>query len=209
MWNPKGWKHGTERVLGGTCSTSALPLEPMRSLSWKCLQHIRLIPLRMAAEGRWKATRHSRKNVTFLSDILVCFKGKENRREVGPFYFLVFCAVHIETRYWSWPCLNTLYLMQDSKLDQLLHKYQQILSRYFPPSSKSQHLHWTQTHNHLHVVLHLQNQPEVASSALPKQGTSQHPMGTSVGKYIFSLFLWLWREVRPYSNDGVTWKVIL
>lgn len=51
---------------------------------------------------------------------------------------------------WSWPCLNTLYMMQD-KLDQLLHKYQQILSRYFPPSSKSQHLHWTQTHNHLHV----------------------------------------------------------
>lgn len=81
MWSLEGWKHGTERVLGGDCSTSALPLKPTRSLSWQCLQHIQLIPLRVAAKGGWKAPRHSKENVTFLSDVLICWCSwlKENK----------------------------------------------------------------------------------------------------------------------------------
>lgn len=104
MWSPEGWKHGTECVLGGDCSTSALLLKSTRSLSWKCLQHIQLILLRVAAKGRWKAPRHSKENVTFLSDVLICWCTwlKENKTAGKLDFFLLFfysCAVHIETRY--------------------------------------------------------------------------------------------------------------
>lgn len=178
MWIPEGWKCGTERVKGWK-----LPLQPMRSLSWKCLQHIQLIPLRVAAKGGWKVPRHSKENFTFLSDVLNCFKGKQNRREVGllKVFFLLFCPVHIETRYLE------LALSQHPLLDagQTGPIIATNTSRFCPdiflpaadPSTYTE-LRLTPTC----MLQHLPNQPEVASSVLPKQGTSQHSMGTSVGK---------------------------
>lgn len=147
MWIPEGWKCGTERVKGWK-----LPLQPMRSLSWKCLQHIQLIPLRVAAKGGWKAPRHSKENFTFLSGVLNCFKGKQNRREVG---LLKVFLTHLCGAYWDKISgvgpVSAPFTWCRTNWTNYCNKYQQILSRYFPPSSRSQHLHWSQTHTHLHA----------------------------------------------------------
>lgn len=200
QWTCPGWKH----------STSALPLKPMRSLSWKCLQHIQLIPLRVAAKGRLKAARRSKENVIFLSDVLICFKGKQNRREVGIFFFLIFllfCAVHIETRYLE------LALSQHPLLDagQTGPIIAQISADFVQVFSSQQQIPA--------LTLNSDSQPPAcfSSSAKPawgchlcptKAGDSPTPHGMFCGEILFfPLFIWLWREVRPYSDDGVEQKV--
>lgn len=135
-WTCPGWK---------LLHTSTAP----QTLSWKCLQHIWLIPLRV---GRLKAARHSKENVTFLSDVLICIKWKQNRREVGMFFlfFNSFVQCILRQDIWSWPCLNTLYWCRTNWTNYCTNT-SRFCPDIFPPSSKSQHLHWTQTHNHLHV----------------------------------------------------------
>lgn len=161
--------------------------------------------------------------------LFICFKGNQNRGKVGLLLFFTF----LYSAYWDMisgvgpistpltpfcPLLNArlwtgqIAAQNPADFVQIFSSQQQIPQRHMGSIAL--------TLNPGSLLLACL--PVSAKSARgcqleefnPTKARAQYCMGTSVVKYIFFFFffppfLWPSREVRPYSDDGVTQKVIL